>query len=94
MGVGGVELFDDTGDFFLFDFLLVLLELLHGLFNVFLFVGVSGDDDVVLLLEGLELVFELLDVFSVFLVFLGEQFVLVEVGLELGEFDFEGFDFV
>jgi hypothetical protein len=45
-------------------------------------------------LEGLELVFELLDVFSVFLVFLSEEFVLVEVGLELAEFDFEGFNFV
>lgn len=94
LGVGGVEFFDDTGDFFLFDFLLVFFELLHGLFDVFLFVGVSGDDDVVFLLEGLELVFELLDIFSVFLVLLGEEFVLVEVGIELAEFDFEGFDFV
>jgi hypothetical protein len=94
LGVGGVELFNDTGDFFLFDFFLVFFELFHGLFDVFLFVGVSGNDDVVLLLEGLELVFELLDVFGVFLVFLSEEFVLVEVGLELAEFDFEGIDFV
>ncbi len=82
LGVGGVQFLNDAGDFLFFDFFLVFLELFHGLLHVFLFVGVSGDDHVVLLLEGLELVFELLDGFGVFLVFLDEEFVLVEVGLE------------
>ena len=83
MRVCGIKLFNDSGDFLFPDFFLMLLEVFHGLLNVFLLVSVSVNDFVVFFLKDLELVLEFLNGFGIFLMFLNEKLIFVEIGFEL-----------
>ena len=67
--MGRVEFLNDSGDFLFLNFLLMLLELLHGLLHVLLLVSVSVDHVVVFLLQDLKLVLKLFDGLGVFFMF-------------------------
>jgi len=81
--VTAVQLFNDSGDFFFFNLLLMKFKLSHCLLNIFLSVSVSSDDMVVLLLQGFELMLQLLNRFGAFLDVFSKKLIFIEIGFKL-----------